>query len=158
LTVDLHWNNPQISQNGLTFCYGRVHGTMGPMRPGESAQTLHGRRMVGISAPPVAAPLRREAIAKLTAAAAAAPPAQMPQWNASYAASTPPDTPTLLHVDLGMSIPLAIQSPGTNPPGVNGQPLVSTGIAIGTLDSSGNFTALTNGQVSFTPYSQLLTS
>ena len=43
MTVDLHWNVPQISQNGLMFCYGRVHGTMGPLRAGESGQILHGR-------------------------------------------------------------------------------------------------------------------
>jgi hypothetical protein len=158
LTVDLHWNNPKISQNGLTFCYGRVHGTMGPLRNGESAQILYGRRMVAVSAPSIAAPLRREAVAAFTAAAATDPPAQMPTWNTSYAASTPAVNPSLLHVDLGMAIPLAVQAPTANPPGVNGKPFVETGITVGTLDSGGNFTALANGAVSFTAYYQLLES
>jgi len=159
LTVDLHWNDPTISQNGMTFCYGRVHGTMGPLRKGESAQILYGRRMVGVSAPPIAAPLRREAVAKLSAAAAAAPAGQMPQWNTSYAASTPPaGTPTLLHVDLGMAIPLVVQDATANPPGVNGLPFVDSGITVGTLDSSGTFTALANGTVSLTSFYKLLQS
>ena len=164
LTTDLHWNIPTISENGLMFCWGRVHGTMGPLRPVESGQTLYGRRMVAgavAPAPRIDRTPRETAAAGAAAAAAAAAP---PPWNASYAAATVVGSQTLLSVDIGMAIPLAVQSPGApnqqppRPPQVNGKPLVESGITIGVVDAAGSFSALTNGTVSFPPFYFTLTS
>ena len=57
-----------------------------------------------------------------------------------------------------MSVPLAIQSASPFPPAVDGRPLVETGIAVGTLDDTGAFEPLANGDVSFPPYYQSLQS
>jgi hypothetical protein len=144
LTVDLHWNLPQISQNGLMFCFGRVHGTMGPLRAGEAGQTLYGRRLPAPTTSGANARLAPKVSKNVAAAAAATPP-----WNTCYAALSPENAPTVLSIDLGMSIPLAIQNDAM-PPAVNGKPSVETGIVIGSVDSSGTFTPLQNGAVSFT--------
>jgi hypothetical protein len=168
LITDLHWNIPAISQNGLMFCWGRVHGTMGPLRTGETGQTLYGRRMVASAVPPPAPtsidPTPRETVAARAAAMAAAPP-QPPPWNASYAAAAVVGSQTLLSIDLGMAIPLAVQDPGSapnqkpvRPPAVNGKPSVETGITVGAVDSGGTFTAFTNGAVAFPPFYFELTS
>jgi len=143
LTVDMHWNLPQISQNGLMFCFGRVHGTMGPLRAGETGQTLYGRR---IPAPATSGATLKMAPATSKVVPAAAAPA--PPWNTSYAALSPANAPTVLSIDLGMAIPLAIQS-DSMPPAVNGKPAVETGIVVGSVDSNGTFTPLQNGAVSF---------
>nr|AEA09213.1 hypothetical protein Lip018_ORF002 [uncultured Acidobacteriota bacterium] len=147
LTVDLHWNFPQISQNGLMFCYGRVHGTMGPLRPGETGQTLYGRRMF---APSSAAPPPAPVLSK----APPAPAVAAPPWNAGYAAMSPVNLPSVISVDLGLAIPLAVQKDAM-PPGVNGTPQFEMGITIGSTDSSGEFTPLANGAVAFGDYVQI---
>jgi hypothetical protein len=168
LTTDLHWNNPAISQNGLAFCWGRVHGSMGPLRAGETGQTLYGRRMVASAVPPPAPtsidPTPRETVAARAAATAAAPQPP-PPWNASYAAAIVVGSGTLLSIDLGMAIPLAVQDPGSapgqkpvRPPAVNGKPFVETGITVGVVDSGGAFTAFANGAVAFPSFYFELTS
>lgn len=55
LTVDLHQNIP-ASKNvpGNQFCYGRLHGSLGPIRPGELAQVVPGRMIQVPQAPPPA--------------------------------------------------------------------------------------------------------
>jgi hypothetical protein len=164
LTTDLHWNIPTISENGLMFCWGRVHGTMGPLRAGESGQTLYGRRMVAgaVSPAPQIDRTPRDTVAARAAAVAAA--AAPPPWNAGYAAATVVGSQTLLSVDIGMAIPLAVQSPGApnqqppRPPQVNGKPLVESGITIGVVDAAGSFTAFTNGTLSFPPFYFTVTS
>jgi hypothetical protein len=143
LTVDMHWNLPQISQNGLMFCFGRVHGTMGPLRAGETGQTLYGRRL---PAPATSGANLKMAPATSKVVPAAAAPA--PPWNTSYAALSPANAPTVLSIDLGTAIPLAIQS-DSMPPAVNGKPAVETGIVVGSVDSNGTFTPLQNGALSF---------
>ena len=164
LTTDLHWNIPTISENGLMFCWGRVHGTMGPLQAGEGGQTLYGRRMIAGAVPPAPRVDRtpRDTVAARAAAVAAA--GALPPWNASYAAATVAGSQTLLSVDIGMAIPLAVQSPGApnqrppRPPQVNGKPLVESGITIGVVDAAGSFTAFAKGTLSFPPFYFTLTS
>jgi hypothetical protein len=167
LTVDLHWNIPTVNESGLMFLYGRVHGSMGPLQAGETGQTLLGRRMsaqTGAPSPATSAiqtPRLNLAASTAAAARATAPgaPPPMPPWNAAY---TRLATPSVLSVDLGLAIPLAVQDPGSDtpppPPQANGKPFVESGINIGVVDSTGKFTALQNGTVSFADYYQLITS
>jgi hypothetical protein len=68
LTVDLHQNDPATkSSPGNLFCYGRLHGALGPIGPGELAQVVPGRQLQVPPAPP--------APASAAALASAAPPA-----------------------------------------------------------------------------------
>jgi hypothetical protein len=53
LTVDLHQNSDASQMNpGNNFCYGRVHGALGPIGAGELAQVVPGRM---IQVPPAVA-------------------------------------------------------------------------------------------------------
>jgi hypothetical protein len=66
LTVDLHQNDPATRFTaGNQFCYGRVLGTLGPVRPGDLPQAWAGRRLVPVSS--------GQATAAPAAAAEAAP-------------------------------------------------------------------------------------
>ncbi|SRR5579871_868743 len=161
LTVDLHWNNPTVNQNGMMFLFGRVHGSMGPLLASETGQTLLGRRMSAQTGAPTPATSAitnlRESLAAAAQAAPAASAAAMPPWNAAYARQSAAGTQETLSVDLGMAIPLAVQDPNV-PPQVNGKPFVESGIKVGVVDSTGKFSPLQNGTVSFANYYKLITS
>lgn len=98
------------------------------------------------------------------AAVAAAPGATpvMPPWNSSYARLAAAGSQQVLCVDLGMAIPLAVQNPGgPNPPPapqVDGKPFVESGIKVGVVDTTGKFTALKNGTLSFAGLYKTLTA
>lgn len=186
LTVDLHQNSPQTRLTpGNLFCYGRVHGSLGPIKAGELAQVVPGRQ---IATPPEDQPLAAAAsVAKkppvdlsklvgrtiderfraapaaggaaLAAAAAASPPAA---WNMAPAQVTPTQATSgakaLLHVDLGGSIWVngTIQPNGV---GVSdGKFVVDSGIVLGFQTAAGKFQAFAQGAVSFADQYQLLDS
>jgi len=184
LTVDLHQNSDASRLNpGNNFCYGRVHGALGPIGAGELAQVVPGR-MIQVPPPPPAAHamagaelesvapvpkiapekilgvtldarFRKPALAGAELESAAAPPAP---WNPAPAQVTSSKSGSLLHVDLGGSIWLKA-SQAANGVGVSdGTFVVDTGIAVGFQSSAGSFQALANGQVSFASQYQLLSS
>jgi hypothetical protein len=184
LTVDLHQNDDSSRLlPGNQFCYGRVHGALGPIGSGELAQVWPGRQIQ--VPPPPSSENALESVAPQAAAPAKVNPAkilgvtldarfrapQEPQLEsvaptAAAASSAPaPWNPapaqvdgSLLHVDLGGSIWLNA-SQDSNGVGVSdGTFVVDTGIVIGVQTAAGSFQALTNGQVSFANQYQLLNS
>ena len=79
LTIDLHQNVPASKGlPGNEFCYGRVHGSLGPIRAGELAQVVPGRMLQVPQAP---------APASAAAAAAAPESAAAPAGDAAPAST-----------------------------------------------------------------------
>lgn len=172
LTTDLHQNNFNTRLTpGNMFCYGRVLGSLGPIRQGELAQVVPGRQ---IAPPPAeaspdlalaaAAPRAERTVAtgsraindrfsedapqpETADATLAATPDPSLQWNMAPAQVSAVGSGSMLHIDLGGSLQLQ----GTSANGIwssNGQFLSDTGISVGVLTGSG-VQPLKNGQVSF---------
>jgi hypothetical protein len=76
LTVDLHQNDPASrGVPGNQFCYGRVHGSLGPIGAGELPQVVPGRQ-VQVPQAPAPGPAPAQAFAAATTLASAAAPAK----------------------------------------------------------------------------------
>ena len=157
LTVDLHQNDPNSSNApGNMFYYGRVLGSLGPVKPGELAQVVPGRQ---IATPPAPSPqdlavtVQQKAGSHDTqaveAAASGLGAALAPSltWNMAPAqVSQETDGSSLLHVDLGGSLQLQAVKDANGLFSSNGQFLQDTGISIGVVTGSGGFQPLANGQ------------
>lgn len=177
LTVDLHQNNPATRFTaGNQFCYGRVLGTMGPVRPGDLPQSWAGRRLVPVSSD--------QAAAAPAAAAEAAPSdgesmvrslddemaammdrmmpetaGEAPEGLAAEAAPLLPWNPvpaqvgdagggTILHADLGGSIFLQFARDAQGIFASTGKFVLDTGITLGLRDpKTGKFQAFEKGDV-----------
>ena len=167
LTTDLHQNdfNTRLTRGNM-FCYGRVLGSLGPIKTGELAQVVPGRQ---IATPPastealgleaVQRPERTTAVgaraindrfaeeaAGIESMAAGLEAVTDPalQWNMAPAQVSQVGSGSMLHVDLGGSLQLQ----GTQTNGIwssNGQFLQDTGITVGVLTGSGP-QPLTHGQ------------
>lgn len=158
LAVDLHQNDPDTSNTpGNMFCYGRVLGSLGPIKPGELAQVVPGRQIALPPAPSaqdfLAAMQSRTAADHDAGAVEAAAPgpgaAQDPSlsWNMAPAqVSQVKGGSSMLHVDLGGSLQLQGTQDADGIWSSNGQFLQDTGISIGVLTGSGGFQPLANGQ------------
>jgi hypothetical protein len=182
LTVDLHQNNPRNQfTSGDLFCYGRILGVIGPALAGELAQVVPGRCLVAPPAPrPESAPVesavsRRSAVPAREAAAAKAEsiglrrsvssaleagPLAVPvsPWNPAFAVLRKAGSQASVHVDIGGSILLTVQT-SSGRPVATGEFEVSQGISVGVINSSTNvFQAFANGNLSFTPQYQQLAS
>jgi hypothetical protein len=183
LTMDLHQNSPQTKFTpGNMFCYGRVHGSLGPIGAGELAQVVPGRQ---VAVPPAAqgenlmaaaAPrplgvsqslgrtiderFRGKALpgAAVADAVMAVSPAAPAPWNPAPAQVGSATSTPLLHLDLGGSIWVesAVQSAGV---GISdGKLVVDSGIVVGVQAADGSFQPLANGAVSFASQYTLLNS
>lgn len=127
MTMDLCWsrNGTGVSIAGRRYLYGRVYGTLGPVRPGEGRQTLFARRLQ-----------------------------QLPSlgWSASYAATSQVGSQTFLNIDLGMATPVAVQSwDASDYPAISGATVVDC-VTVGVVHPQGSFQAFSKGKVSFAPY------
>lgn len=169
LTVDLHQNNFNTRLTpGNMFCYGRVLGSLGPVKPGELAQVVPGRL---ISTPPatstqdvmMTAPQPRKAVGAMPIndrfgggeeagpelMTAPNPQASTPdpalEWNPAPAQISQTTSESMLHVDLGGSLQLQGTKDSNGIWSSNGQFLQDSGITIGVLTSSG-IQPLANGQ------------
>ena len=184
LTVDLHQNNNATRLTpGNMFCYGRVLGSLGPVRSGELAQVVPGRLLAqapastsssGARGFAAAAPatstaprqftpqtiddrFRQAASARAASPGFAATAAAPLPWNPAFAQVGQVGSGSMLHMDLGGSIQL--QGSLQNGVGVsNGMFVVDTGITVGVLTASGTVQPLRHGQVSFEDQYQPLDS
>jgi hypothetical protein len=160
LTVDLHQNNPaNTSTAGDMFCYGRVLGSIGPAFSFELAQVLPGRclqqvstsqtRALAAASEPAADELlqARERVSAQSAALAdliGPAVAQPAPWNPAVAVIRESGSQTVLSIDIGASILLAVT--GTT---ADGTFTVNSGITVGVVDSANQFTPFTHGALSF---------
>jgi hypothetical protein len=157
LTVDLHQNDPNTRLTpGNMIYYGRVLGSLGPVKPGELAQVVPGRQIA--TPPPPAQALTLTATPKRKAAVGATPindrlgevemlesTAPAPQatpnlalkWNAAPAQVSTVGSSSMLHVDLGGSLLLQGAKDANGIWSSNGQFLQDSGISIGVLTGSG---------------------
>ena len=127
MTMDLCWSRNQAAASipGRRYLYGRVHGTLGPVRPGEGRQTIFGRRMQQL---------------------------KDSGWNAAYAATSQVGSQTFLSIDLGMATPVAVQNWDSNFfPSISGVTVVDR-VTVGVVGGAGTFQPLSQGEVSFAPY------
>lgn len=141
--TDLYWHRPRIRKNGFEFGYGRVHGSIAPLRPGETAQTLYGRRVGAFKKADAA-----EGPDPTKDNPQPIPPAVGDNYRAAYAV----EDNGILSVDLGMGVPLAVEDPGDpsnrTPPAISGKPYVETGYTVGVVTEAG-FAPLKNGNLTF---------
>lgn len=178
LTTDLHQNDPTTRLTpGNMFCYGRVMGSLGPIRPGELAQVVPGRQ---IAPPPPPQTFGLEAVAEDEAPLAIGPRtindrarqanpaatesfgleavAPLAPWSTAFARISSVTGGSMLHVDLGGSISLQGSVDANGVGTSNGRFVVDSGISIGILTAPGTVQPLANGQVSFASQYQTLNS
>ncbi len=127
MTMDLCWsrNGTEASIAGRRYLYGRVYGTLGPVRAGEGPQTIFGRRLQQLRGL---------------------------GWSAAYAATSKVGSQAFLNIDLGMATPVAVQSWRTDgDPAISGVTIVDS-VTVGVVDGTGSFRPFSNGKVSFAPY------
>lgn len=172
LTTDLHQNNFNTRLTpGNMFCYGRVLGSLGPVKPGELAQVVPGRQIATPPSAPEALGLEAVPRTKRTTAIGArqindrfggeaaglesvAPTLEAVtdpalQWNMAPAQVSQVGSGSMLHVDLGGSLQLQGSADANGIWSSNGQFLQDTGIAVGVLIGS-RIQPLANGrQISF---------
>lgn len=180
LTTDLHQNNPTTRLTpGNMFCYGRVMGSLGPIRPGELAQVVPGRQIAppppssqtfGLEAvaedetPLVIGPRTINDRARQAASLGAAESfgleavAPLAPWSTAFARISSVTGGSMLHVDLGGSISLQGSVDANGVGTSNGRFVVDSGISIGILTAPGTVQPLANGQVSFASQYQTLNS
>jgi hypothetical protein len=179
LTTDLHQNIPTTRLNpGNMFCYGRVMGSLGPIQPGELAQVVPGRRIA--PPPPPSSSFGLEAVAEDEAPSAIGPRTindlarqaslgaaesfgleavtPLAPWSTAFARISPVAGGSMLHVDLGGSIPLQGSVDANDVGTSNGRFVVDSGISIGILTAPGTVQPLAKGQVSFASQYQALNS
>lgn len=176
LTTDLHQNNFNTRLTpGNMFCYGRILGSLGPVRPGELPQVVPGRQiapplstsspdfaalasapepepetLVAVGARPLNDRFSGEAPQRETAdATLAATPDPSLEWNTAPAQISQVGTGSMLHVDLGGSLLLQGSADANGIWSSNGQFLQDTGISVGILTAPGTIQPLANGNVSF---------
>jgi hypothetical protein len=184
LTVDLHQNNPKnIFTAGDIFCYGRVHGSVGPALAGELAQVVPGRclqkysqhggaKLTAAAARPAGRVVQgrervvaqtqalgtQRAASNLTAKAVAASSHPPDPWNPAFAVVRQVNSQSFLSIDIGGSI-LLNASPAHHPTTSDGTFEVNSGISVGVLDQASNkFVAFKNGGINITPQYQALNS